>query len=443
MVTGLVKRLPFFYGWVIIAVAFVTMALGVNARTAFSLLLPPILTETGWDRGVTAGAFSFGFLVSAIMSPVLGRWMDRYGPRFVLLLGIVAIVAGLGLATLGTLPWHLYLTLGVLVGGGSVCMGYSGQSLFLPNWFVQKRGLAMGIAFSGVGVGSMLLLPWMQTLIESGGWRHACLTLAVIVLVVGLPLNLLLRKKPSELGLFPDGIDPNPAPMTDAAGAAGQPKPRTNIVDAEWAAIDWTLSRAMRTARFWWIASGYFCMMYVWYSVQVHQTKYLIDIGFSTHDAAWALGAVSLAGIPGQIALGYLSDRIGREPVYAFSSLGFCGTYLVLLALANHPSMTLLYALILLQGLIGYGSTAVFGAIPAEIFEGKHYGTIFGMLMLGAITGGAVGPWLTGRLFDYSGNYVAAFWIAILCGLYGAFAIWKASPGKVRVVAGRMSTARA
>ena len=441
MITKLVRTLPFYYGWVIIAVAFVTMALGVNARTAFSLLLPPILADFGWDRGVTAGAFSFGFLISAFLSPPLGKLVDRFGPRLMLLLGIVAIVSGLTLATFGTQPWHLYMTLGVLVGGGSVCMGYSGQSLFLPNWFVQRRGLAMGVAFSGVGVGSMLLLPWMQRLIESGGWRHACLSLALVVLLIGLPLNMLLRKKPSDLGLFPDGIDPGIAANEAAAlKAASKPavKPKTNIVDAQWVAIDWTLARAMRTARFWWIASGYFAMMYVWYSVQVHQTKYLLDVGFSATTAAWTLGAISLAGIPGQIALGYVSDRIGREIVFAISIMGFCATYLVLLALAGNPSMPLLYALILFQGLVGYGSTAVFGAIPAEIFEGKHYGSIFGTLMVFAISGGAVGPWLTGLLFDFTGNYVVAFWIAIGFGIYGALAIWQASPGKIRAVAGKM-----
>lgn len=444
MIARLVRTLPFFYGWVVVGVVFVTMALGVNARTAFSLFMPPILAEFGWDRGVTAGAFSFGFLVSAFISPVLGKLMDRYGPRFVLLLGIAAIVAGLLLATLGTQPWHLYLTLGVLVGGGSVCMGYSGQSLFLPNWFVQRRGLAIGVAFSGVGVGSMLLLPWMQQLIESGGWRHACATLALVVLFVGVPINLFVRKKPSDLGLHPDGIEPNAA--VDSSGSSGvntanggtKSPARTNIVDAQWAATEWTLARAARTSRFWWIVAGYFCMMWVWYSVQVHQTKYMVDVGYSATTAAWALGAVSLAGIPGQILLGHVSDRIGREPVYTFSSLGFCGTYLVLLAMPGNPSLSLLYALIFFQGFIGYGSTAVFGAIPAEIFEGKHYGTIFGMLMLGAISGGAVGPWVTGLLFDQTGNYVVAFWIAIALGVFGAFAIWMSSPGKVRAVAGRM-----
>jgi MFS family permease len=262
--------------------------------------------------------------------------------------------------------------------------------------------------------------------------------LGLVLLVLGLPLTFLLRKRPEDLALLPDGA--RPTSSADKTAASVTAKAKTNIVDAQWVAIEWTLARAMRTARFWWIASGYFCTMYAWYAVQVHQTKYLVEIGFSSTDAAWALGAVSLAGIPGQIALGHVSDRIGRESIWVLSNLGFVATYLLLLALGTTPSTPLLYLMILLQGVIGYGVTSIFGAIPAEIFEGKHYGTIFGTLMLGAISGGAVGPWLTGLLFDRTGNYVMAFWIAVAASVYAGVAILFAAPGKVRAVAGRMKT---
>ena len=109
-------RLPFFYGWLIVVVTFVTMAIGVNARTAFSLFFPPIVSEFGWERGVTAGAFSFGFVVSGAVSPLIGRMMDRFGPRGVMELGVALMGGGLLLAPLTTQPWHLYLTIGVLVG---------------------------------------------------------------------------------------------------------------------------------------------------------------------------------------------------------------------------------------------------------------------------------------------------------------------------------------
>ncbi|TMQ21546.1 MAG: MFS transporter [Candidatus Rokuibacteriota bacterium] len=409
------------------------MALGVNARTAFSLLFPPILDEFGWERGVTAGAFSFGFLVSAVLSPSLGRLMDRRGPRFVMEMGVVLMAAGLLLAPLVSRPWHLYATLGVLVGGGSVCVSYTGQALYLPNWFVRRRGLAMSVAFSGVGVGSILLLPWLQTLIGRSGWRSACWAMAVLVLVLLVPLNLLLARRPEDLGLEPDGDRSS----HDAAAA----KRAANVVDPAWAAIDWTLARALRTARFWWIAVGFLSGLYAWYAVQVHQTKYLVEIGFSASHAAWALGFVSLAGIPGQIALGHLSDRIGREWVWAVGNLGFVVCYLALLALGQAPTPPLLWVMVVSQGMLGYGLTSVIGAIPAEIFEGRHYGSIFGMLMLAAIGGGAAGPFVTGALHDVTGSYTLAWWLAIGCSVLSGVAIWLAAPRRVRVVAGRVRAA--
>lgn len=421
----------FFYGWVIVAVVFVTMGVGVNARTAFSLLFPPILAEFGWDRGVTAGAFSFGFLVSAVLSPMLGRLMDRHGPRLVIEAGVVLMGSGMLLATLVRQPWQLYATLGVLLGGGSICLGYAGQSLFLPNWFVRRRGLAMSIAFSGVGVGSIVLLPAMQVLIERAGWRTACLAMGVLILALLMPLNLLLRQRPEDIGLAPDGDVTSHA----AAAASG---PAANVVDADWAATDWTLRRALRTTRFWWLALGYFCALYAWYAVQVHQTEYLVEIGFSPTLAAWALGIVSLAGIPGQIMLGHLSDRIGREWAWTAGSCGFAVCYLALLAMAQVPSVALLYLMVIAQGMLGYGITSVFGAIPAEIFQGRHYGSVFGTLMLSAIGGGAAGPFVTGVLHDATGNYQIAFGIGFGVSLLAALAIWQAAPRQVRAVAGRV-----
>ena len=104
MIDSLTRRLPFFYGWIIVAVAFVTMAIGVNARTSFSLLFPAIITEFGWDHATTAGTFSFGFLAAAFLGPVMGRLVDRKGPVWLMQLGVLAIVAGLALASLATQP---------------------------------------------------------------------------------------------------------------------------------------------------------------------------------------------------------------------------------------------------------------------------------------------------------------------------------------------------
>ena len=423
-------RLPFFNGWVLVAIAFVTMAVGVNARTAFSLLFPAILDEFGWDRGVTAGAFSFGFLVSALVTPFVGRLMDLRGPRPVIELGVVTMGVGLLLASLIHEPWQLYLTLGALAGGGVNCLAYTGQSLYLTNWFVRRRRIALSIAFSGVGIGSITILPWQGWMIGTAGWRSACVWLAILVLALLGPLNLLLRRRPEDLGLEPDGMLSSGSASTDRAA---------NVVDHAWAAVDWTLGRALRTRRFWWIAAGYFCGLYSWYAVQVHQTRYLIEIGFAPSEAAWALGSVSLVAIPGQIAFGHLSDRIGREWVWMIGNVGFVICYVALLLLRDAPTEPLLFAMVLAQGTLGYSLTSVMGAIPAEIFEGRQFGRIFGSVMVAAILGGAAGPWVAGVLYDATDSYAVAFWIAAGCSVVSILAIWLAAPGKVRAVAGRCS----
>jgi MFS family permease len=435
--TSPLARLPFFYGWVVVAVASVTMAIGVNTRTAFSLLFPPILDEFGWQRAAIAAAFSVSFVSSALYTPFIGMLMDRLGPRVAIPFGVLLVSTGLVLATGAATPWQFYLSLGVLVVGGSVFVSYIGHSLFLPHWFVRRRGLATGIAFSGVGVGSILLFPWLQSLIDASGWRAACWAMAGLLLVVLLPLNLVLqRQRPEDLGLAPDGDPGGGAAQAGPAGAL-------NVVDPAWAATEWTLPLAMRTLRFWWLFAAFFSGLFVWYAVQVHQTKYLVEVGFAPDLAAWALGLVGLAGIAGQIVIGHLSDRVGREWAWTLAASGFVLCYLCLLALQAQPSATLLYLMVAAQGLFGYGLATVYGAIPAELFQGPRFGTIFGTLSSASILGAATGPWLTGAIYDRVGSYAPAFWLSIALGVVSIACIWLAAPRKVRVVAGQVGRLQA
>jgi MFS family permease len=411
------RRLPFFYGWVLVAVSFVTMAIGVNARTAFSLLFPPILREFHWDRGVTAGAFSFGFLVSAVVTPCVGWLVDRRGPRLVIETGVVSMASGLFLAALVRQPWQLYLSLGALVGGGVNLLAYTGQSLYLTNWFVERRGLAMSVAFSGVGVGSVTILPWLESVIAVRGWRTACWSLGLLVLAALAPLNLLLRREPADLGLAPDGI----------SGGGSAPRSR-RAAAANPGAGDWTIGQALRTRRFWWLASSYFAALFTWYAVQVHQTKFLTEAGFAPESAAWALGLVGLVAVPGQIGLGHLSDHVRREWVWSIGNCGFVLACAALLALSRGPRAPLLWLMVFAQGTLGYGLTSVMGAIPAESFAGRNSGSIFASVMLAAILGGAAGPWLAGVAHDATGSYEAAFSIAIGMSAFSALAVWRGVP---------------
>jgi sugar phosphate permease len=430
---SLLARTPFFYGWVVVGVAFVTMALGVNARTSFSLLVPPLSDEFGWDRATIAATFSVGFITSTILSPILGVLIGRVGPQIFMPVCVLAVALGFVLAPYSTEPWHFYVTLGALVVGGSVGFSYIGHAFFLPNWFERKRGLAIGIAFSGVGVGSILIFPWMQQVIETEGWREACLALAVILVVVLLPLNFFLQRgRPEDIGLQPDGRN------DDGVAAGSSPDARDdNVVDVEWAAKSWTLPAALQTGRFWWLAAAYFCGLFTWYSVLVHQTKFLRDIGFSSELTAYALGLVSFAAIFGQIMIGGISDRVGREVAWSISMIGFVACYGFLVLLKSYPSEHLVYAMIIAQGLIGYGMASVYGAVAADVFSGPRYASIFGVLGLCSTLGAAAGPWVMGRMYDLQGTYIMSFYLCAAVAVLSMACIWISAPRRVRLVAGQ------
>lgn len=438
----LANRLPFFYGWVVVGIAFVTMGVGVNSRTAFSLLFPPILDEFGWERATVAATFSIGFMVSALLSPLIGALMDRYGPRIVIPMGAVLTAAGLAAATFSSQPWHFYVTLGAMVVGGSIFMAYIGHGLFVPSWFERRRGLAIGVAYSGVGVGSIFGFPWVQHIIATEGWRVSAWILAGFILAIVVPLNVLFqRHRPDDLGLRPDGDQPGD-PLNQPAGASRRSRAEDRIVDHDWAATEWTLGRAIRTGRFWWLMLCFVSALYAWYAVQVHQTRFLLDVGISDTAAALALGLVGLTGIVGQIAIGHLSDRVGREWAWTISLSGFAVSYVLLLVMRVAPSEPLAYAMAATQGLLGYGMASVYGAVPVELFAGRRYGLIFGAIGGVSGTGAAIGPWVTGLMFDHFQVYEQAFAVAIGFCAISIFAMWMAAPRKVRVVAGRIPKSR-
>ncbi len=422
-------RQPVFYGWVAVAIAFVTMAVAVNARTGYSLLLPHLSKELGLTTAMSSGPFSLGFAASTAFVPILGAVMDRWGPRIAIPMGAVMVAAGYGAAILIGSAVGLYLALGLLAVTGSMAMSYIGHSMFLPNWFVRRRGLAIGIAFSGVGVGAVTLLPLMQWAIDRHGWRTACVGIALLTLAVIVPLNLLFqRKRPEDLGLHPDG---------DAAGPEeGGSEPAANVVDRAWVATEWTLGLAVRTARFWWMASAFFFGLFVWYAIQIHQTNFLLREGITPVTAASALGLIALFGIGGQIALGALSDRIGREAAWSIAQCGFGLAALMLATVSFGPSPQLIYPMVALQGLLGYGMASIYGAIPAEIFSGKHFAKIFAILSLFGNFGAAGGVLALGFIDDIFGGYRTGWWICVMASVISIGSIWMASPRKVRTVGG-------
>lgn len=429
---GGVDRPRFFYGWVVVAVAFVTMGAAISARTGFSILFPELIEEFGWNRGVTAGAFSIGFVASTAFVPLVGMMMDRWGPRVVLPFGGLLIASGYLSATFITGPIGLYLTFGILVVCGSMATSYIVHAMFLTNWFNRKRGLAVGLAFAGVGVGGIVLLPMMQWLIDAYGWRQCCMVMAVLLVVLVVPVNAIFqRRAPEDMGLLPDGDS------VEDAGHVASGRGDDGIVDRAWVETDWTVRRAMASARFWWLFAAMFCALFAFYAVQVHQTKYLIETGFSVQFAAGMLGLVGVFGIAGQILVGGISDRIGREISWTLALIGYVICYAALIRLKTDPSVTLVYVMAASQGILGNGLAAVFGPTMRDMFAGPRFATIVGVFGLGGNLGGGAGPFVLGYGYDLTGTYEYGFMVCMALALVSIVCMWMAAPRKVRRVAGR------
>ena len=391
------------------------MAIGVNARTAFSLLLPEMIAEFSWSRAETAGAFSIGFVIAAILGPVSGILLNQFGARAIMPIGTVMMSAGFAATAYVSESWMLYPTFGFLVIGASTVLGYIGHAATLPLWFQRRRGLAVGLAFSGVGIGAVTVLPIINYIIGADGWRQACWVVAIMVLTLLLPLNLIIqRRRPADLGLLPDGD----ARKADEDG---------NLQSAELP-VGPTLGNALRHPSFWLMAVAAFCVLWMWYAMQVHQTQFLLETGFSADTALLALAVVSAAGVISQISAGWLADKIGRESTWTIGCLGFIVCFGASIMLRQSQSEWLMWTMVLAQGMFGYGLTVVYASAPADLFNGRQFSTIFGCLSVASSLGGGAGPFFTGLLFDIDGNYDRAFMLAAGLGFISIVAMWLAAP---------------
>ena len=189
-----------FYGWIIVMVALVSMAFWIGIRTSFSVFYVALLEEFSWSRGDSAGAQSLALITYTVLAPLVGWLIDRFGPRRVIVPGILVLVIGLVMcATIKTLT-QFYIFYGVFMGSGITCIGIISYSAILAHWFQKKRGLASGIAVSGMGLGTFLFVPVSQFFIDTVGWRTTFMITAGLVLFIVLPLNgLFLKHKPEEI----------------------------------------------------------------------------------------------------------------------------------------------------------------------------------------------------------------------------------------------------
>ena len=413
----------FYYGWVMVGLAMLSMAYWFGLRTSFSVFFVALIDEFHWARADAAAALSIAMVAYMAMAPIVGILVDRIGPRRVMLPGIVLTGLGLLLSTQIETLTQFYLFYGVVAGLGVVSLSIAPFTVILAHWFEKKRGTANGLASVGMGMSSLFFVPLFQYLISLWGWRSAFFIFSLLVFAIPLPLNaIFLKHRPEEIGLLPDG-DPADNMPKEALFRPTSSSLRNQV-----------LKDLMKTTRFWLVILFPSLIVFGIYIVIVHHVRYLVDLGV---DKMWAASLFAFVGaISGGFRFfwGWLSDRIGREITYTLGGICFSLGILALLLFQYIPSPFLLYFFAFFFG-AGWGSTApMFMSISGDLYKGKNFGLIYGMVEGNIGIGAAVGTWLGGYIFDQTQNYFWAFVLAILIGFISVFLVWFVAPRKFRPI---------
>jgi MFS family permease len=422
------KQNLFYYGWIIVAVSFLTLFFSIGIRVSFGVYYVAILDGFGWSRASTAFAYSLAMCVHAIFAPVSGYLIDRFSPRRLFPVGAAFLATGLILCSYINSKWQLYLFWGVFTAIGINMTGFAPNMTIVPRWFIKKKGMANGIAASGIGTGSLIVAMISGLIIKTWGWRIAFLINASAVCLIIIPAAaIFLRRSPQEIGLCPD----NDATQKYDNALDVLPKtcraPSGNIPDRPW-----TLRMAAKTAPFWWINLTAACHGYMVSMMVVHQAMYIVDAGFSPLLAASILGITGGLGSFGNTFFGAMSDRIGRKGALALGSLlAFSGMFCFLFVKC-YPLNSILYLFTFLYG-IGLGAySPIYASSMADLYTGPSFGKIIATVSVAYGIGGAFSSYAGGYLYDKSGSYMLPFITLMICILLGAFGIWKASPEKNR-----------
>jgi MFS family permease len=299
--------------------------------------------------------------------------------------------------------WHLYLVTGVLVAAAISAIGWVPSAALVARWFATRQATMMGIAFSGMGVGVLTIGPLAQCLISTYGWRDAYLWLGIGTLVLLVPLVWWGAQ--------------------EAPRAAPSPGVSSGIDDAGI-----HVRAALRTRAFWALFFAYMCTPLAVFTVVTHQVAFAVDHGFAPLFVASIFGLTGLMSIGGRVLFGFAADRIGRALSATISYACTAVGTLALLSIDPWRNAAGLYVYALLFGL-GFGARGpIITAIASQLFQGRRFGVIYGMLSVGNGIGGGIGPWFGGAIHDVTGSYRTAFLIAAGFCAVGAACFWLARP---------------
>ena len=387
-----------FYGWWIVAGGFLIQALnGGLLFHAFSAYVLPLQAAFGWNRTQATAAFAMARAESGILGPVQGWLIDRYGPRAVMRVGIVLF--GLGFILFSRMDSLLtfYGSFAVLALGSSLG-GFMPIATTVANWFVRRRSAALGVMLSGMGLGG-LMIPGLVWFLSRYGWRATALMSGILVLVIGLPATQLMRRRPEDHGLLPDGQVPMAAEGESASGQR-----QSGSVAAE---PSFTTRQALRTPAFWLLALVHGSALLIVSSVLVHQIPHMVEgIGLSQEEAASIVAMLVAITMSGQLVGGYLGDRLNKR-FCIFGAMWLHAAGMVIFTYATSAVGAMAFTV--LHGIAWGTRGTLINAIRADYFGRSSYATIMGFNSLLVMMGMMIGPVFSALIRDLTGDYRMAF----------------------------------
>lgn len=403
-----------FYGWLVVAAAFVITFVGFGSAYTFSSFLDSLQQEFAASRGSVSAVFSLaGFLYFAL-GIVSAPLADRLGVKALSAIGMTLVGLGLILAGQAQTILQVYAAYSIGIGVGVGC-AYVPTLGAVQRWFVERRGLASGLAVSGIGVGTLVMPPFAIWLIADIGWRNAYTTLGVLAIVVGLAAAFVMEDEPGRHGLQPDGIA------------------RTIVVGSLQAGNDTPVGQAIRTRRFAGLYLAAFLSALGVFVPFVHLAPYAVDHGVPASAAVWLLGAIGIGSTIGRFFLGGIADRMGRESFLIAMYIGMAAS-LPTWILGGSLGQLILFALIF--GLFYGGWVAILPAVVADLFGARHAGRIIGVLYSSVALGTLVGPGAAGFIYDRSHSYVIPIAVSAVANAGAAAVMFLAAR---RASAGRVS----
>jgi MFS family permease len=417
------RKSPLYYGWVIVAVvALANFSRSAETFPVLGVFLKPMTEEFGWSRSAFSGAMTIGTLLGGFVAVGVGPLIDRFGPRWTVAIGLFVVGGTLVLLSAITSLWQFYV---LEIIGRMVTMGIVGLAVqvIIPKWFIAKRGRAVALSGLGGRVGNTITPLYVQALVSMGNWRMATIVAGAVIWITSVvPSILFLRRRPEDMGLHPDGVNPD----VDSNNNPESSKSTTN--NDRKNEVSLSLKKVSKLASFYLLITAFAVSSFVATGLNLHMMPYFTDKGLDASMAALVVAVWSASGAVGSLLFGFAAERYSIRLVMSSSFMLTASGFLLLLFVHSTPLGIIWGAY---QGMVNGGNFTLQMVIFADYYGRDSLGSIRGAIQPVQLGANAMGPLAAAIAYDLTGSYFAIFALFILLSVFSSLCIFLAKPPKV------------